>query len=418
MLQDLPSTENFRQNVFQRTAEFLMIPAFFFLPIQAAPVNTLIVLAVLFLLLSKNIKSRLVLAWTHPLSKAFLFFFLTAAVSIFWTENLAQGIYLLGKYIPYVIFPFILLIINPNLQKYYISAFFIGITISEILSYSMWLGITDMGKTQDDPNLWDHTPFIGHVLYSPIVAFAAFIMLTRLTFDWRTLKTWQRTVLFLFSITIITNLFFTHGRTGMIALLCLVFVLFIIKFPTNKVKAIFISSTIIIAIPTLAYYMINDFKIRVDVGKNDFVKLIEEQDAETSLGHRIINWHASIQMIEQQPILGVGIGDYAEEYEKIMHNQEIKYWPSENPHNQYLFSAATSGILGIISLLGIFITKAWLIYRDYQSQTNNPSNPLKIGLLVLFLIICLAESYLWRSNTTLLLILFSALFYKPVIQKS
>lgn len=395
-----------------KVAHFLLIPAFFFLPIQAAPVNSLLVLAMILWLFTGNLLQQLQQAWQHPLSKAFLFFAFAALISLLWTEDINQGLNFSEKYIPYIVFPILVLLIRPDFTKYYLGAFFAGIALSELLSYAMWLGITDMGKAPDDPNLWDHTAFIGHVLYSPIVAFAAYIMLSRLVLGWEFLKTWQRASLVLFSTTIIVNLFFTHGRTGMVALLGLLFVLFFLRFPKAKFKAIFLSLILATAIPSIAYHTLDDFKQRVDVGREDFRHLFENQNAETSLGHRVMNWHSSLKMIEQQPVFGVGIGDYAQEYEQIMQQKGIQYWASDNPHNQYLFSAATSGILGTLSLAGIFLTLAWLIYRDYRARPDDELNPLKVGFLVLFMIICLAESYLWRSNTTLVFVLFSALFFQ------
>ncbi|MBO1927648.1 O-antigen ligase family protein [Thiomicrorhabdus sp. 6S2-11] len=407
---------NYSQSKLRRisktTAELLIIPAFFFLPIQAAPVNTLLVLAMLFWTLSGNLSQQLTQALKHPLSKAFVFFAFTAFISLIWTDNLEQGLHFSEKYLPYLFFPVILLLINTKFQTHYLAAFFLGIALSEILSYSMWLGITDMGKAPNDPNLWDHTAFIGHVLYSPIVAFAAYMMLSRLILGWKELKTWQRISLVLFSTTIIINLFFTHGRTGMVALLGLLFVVFLLRFPKAKFKAITLSLALTTVIPLIAYSTLDDFKQRVDIGKDDITHLFENNNAETSLGHRLISWYASIEIIKENPVLGVGIGDFAKEYEKIMSTQNVKYWSTSNPHNQYLFTFTTSGIIGLLSLVGIYLTIGYLTYQDYKTTPKNELNPIKVGLLILFLIIPLAESYLWRSNTSLLLILFSAFLFK------
>ncbi|WP_321276034.1 O-antigen ligase family protein [Thiomicrorhabdus indica] len=388
----------------RKASEFLIIPAFFFLPIQAAPVNSLLVLAIFFWLFTGNLKQQLVEAWQHPLTKAFLFFAFSAWISLLWTENIDLGLWFAKKYITYLVFPIVLLLIRPDFLRYYLGAFFAGIALSELLSYGLWLDIIELERANPD-----HTAFIGHILYSPIVAFATYIMLSRLVLFWKEQPIWQKITLMFFSSTIIVNLFFTHGRTGMVALIFLLFTLLLLKFPNHKVKAIlgsfFISATLL----TTTYFSLNDFKQRVDVAYHDIEQLINHQNAVTSVGNRLVNWVYSAQMIQQNPILGVGLGDYGEEFSLIAKQQNFQTVESSiNPHNQYLFSWTTSGIIGIISLFTLF----WvMIQLTYKTQTNKEIHVIRWGLIVLFAVICLAESYLWRSNTGLLLLLFSALLF-------
>jgi O-antigen ligase len=76
---------------------------------------------------------------------------------------------------------------------------------------------------------------------------------------------------------------------------------------------------------------------------------------------------------------------------------------TNNPHNQYLFVLTTTGVLGgAILLLAYFPPILWRRRQDALAQ-------LRVGLAVFIGFISLFEDYLWRSNTSLLFVLFAAL---------
>ena len=70
---------------------------------------------------------------------------------------------------------------------------------------------------------------------------------------------------------------------------------------------------------------------------------------------------------------------------------------------------ATTGLFGGLLLLAVWFAPAWL-----NRNLNDGLGALRVGLTVFIFSVCLAESYLWRTNTALLFALFSALLYGPV----
>jgi O-antigen ligase len=75
-----------------------------------------------------------------------------------------------------------------------------------------------------------------------------------------------------------------------------------------------------------------------------------------------------------------------------------------NPHNQFLFDLSTMGILGGVSLVALLFTPIFFAGDDDEEKHR-----IKMALLILFLVICLGESYLWRSNTRLMFVTFNAI---------
>ena len=392
-------------------AALTLVPAFFFIPISAAPAYLSIFIATLLALTTAKSRAQLSSSFKHPLSLAFYAFAGSALLSLLWTENLEQGYEFAERYLIYLFFPLILITIQKQYFHLYLGAFLAGVGLTEFLSYGLWLDLWDWDRGYANNAINDdHLPFAGHILYSPIAAFAAFIMLNRLFEQWSNTNWPLRLLLMFFISTIVMNLFFTHGRTGMVAFLALVTFLIITRLYHYKLKALLAATMVSIMLPISAYYTLDDFQKRVDIGYQDIIELTENKNAISSIGNRVMNWWGGLQMFSQYPLAGVGLGDFEQHYIAFMDTQNIQYVSSVNPHNQYIFTASTSGLLGLFPLLAIFLILIRTTYQDYRQQREHLM--IKAGLILLFLVICLAESYLWRSNTSLMLIMFCAILFE------
>lgn len=69
---------------------------------------------------------------------------------------------------------------------------------------------------------------------------------------------------------------------------------------------------------------------------------------------RYIEWQASVQMWKEDPLLGVGLGNYQSQIGMNYGFLAIKEGPKEPDHNNlFLVFASTTGLLGLIGLLGM-----------------------------------------------------------------
>ncbi len=120
---------------------------------------------------------------------------------------------------------------------------------------------------------------------------------------------------------------------------------------------------------------------------------------------RLLVWEQAINIIKEQPLIGVGTGDskdsLLEKYEEagISHALSSRY----NAHNQYLEWLITLGILGFLVLEG------YLVYLFYFAIKN--SNQLLIWFIVIFSLAFLTESVLETQAGLIFFSLFSMLLY-------
>lgn len=112
-----------------------------------------------------------------------------------------------------------------------------------------------------------------------------------------------------------------------------------------------------------------------------------------SLDDRALYWSQAKEIIKQNPIIGVGAGNYVA-YLKAK-NPDNQYWTYQPVHNVFMLIWAELGILGLLAFLGIYGT---MILRAYKR------NPLGFCLLLVLLPVMLLDHWLWSLHFGLLLI--------------
>ena len=116
----------------------------------------------------------------------------------------------------------------------------------------------------------------------------------------------------------------------------------------------------------------------------------------------------SWEIIKKNPFLGVGTGDFPEEYKKINLINTPVMNNATNPHNMYILVFAQLGLLGLISFLSIFYFQFKIAFNSKNIITKD----VGLALPIMFLVIMFSDSYLLGHFTTLIFIFFSAFLYK------
>jgi len=162
------------------------------------------------------------------------------------------------------------------------------------------------------------------------------------------------------------------------------------------------------AIFLTAYQTSTQFSDRFDETITNIVKFSENTNKKNSVGQRLTYTINSWEVIQKNPLFGVGTGDFRVEYQKVNMVNSPNLPNTHNPHNMYLLILTQLGLLGLVSLMSIFYYQIKLSF--YAS--NKFIRDVGLTLPILFLVIMLSDSYLLGHYTTLMFVLFSSFLHK------
>jgi len=390
------------QNSLDRIYQYLIIAAFFLLPLTVSGNNLAIWLAVLLWFFSGDYKDKFYKIKKNKLALSSIVFFLIHLLGLFWSENISWGLEIVRKMLPFFfVLPIFLTITRKDNVKFYISAFLLAISISETLSYLIWFGVIEPFKYAQ---LHDPTPLMSHISYNPFLAFAIYLVLNKLFSD-EFLSQFERALYTFFTLTMSVNMFITGGRAGQVMFFAAIIIVMFQYFKNSQTKAILTSIALITFISYSAFTFSPLFKDRVMKGVENVTKF--EENKNTPIGQRVTFVINSYVLFIENPIIGVGTGDFPEEYKRINKTNSPDVVATVQPHNMYLLVLAQLGIIGLISFLIIFYYQITIALSSQSTLVRH----VGVAIPLLFLIIMWSDSYLLGHYTGNLFILFSSFIY-------
>ena len=123
-----------------------------------------------------------------------------------------------------------------------------------------------------------------------------------------------------------------------------------------KDKKIFVITGISLIAVCLTVYSFSDIvHQRIDLIFRD-ISLFSVGVTNTSIGARFLMWKAAFTLFLSHPVFGVGTGDYQTALAGLVSAGVLPSFVRKfnQPHNMYLFTLATSGLIGFSALLFIF----------------------------------------------------------------
>ena len=383
--------------------QYLLIAVAFLLPLTVSVANLFIVIIVTIWFLSGDYKSKYSQIINSKILIASIAFYMLHVIGMLLIAYLAWCFHMLHKMWYFLLlFPVLFTIVRKDYIKLYISAFLLAITLTEIASYLVWFEIISPFKNATVQN---PTPFMSHISYNPILAFAIYLVLHEVFFN----KKLTNLVFFFYSffaICMIINMFITGGRAGQVAFFAMLSILIFQIFDKQRIKSLLVILIMIPSIFITAYQFSDFFKLRVD---SAITEALSYSDATySSIGLRIYFSKNSFEVIKQNPIIGIGTGDFPSEYKKINQINTPEIQNTTNPHNMYTLIAMELGVIGLISMMSIF-------YYQIKLSFNSSSRFIRdvgITLPLLFLVIMWSDSYLLGHYTTLMFVFFSSFLYK------
>ena len=373
------------------------------MPLTVFGANLIIFLICLIWIFSGNYKSKFSQILNNRLIIASIVFFCIHLLGLIWTEDLTWGFHITHKMWYFIgLFPILYTIVRKEYIKHYVSAFLIAISITEICSYLVWFEVIDPFRYATVKN---PTPFMSHISYNPILAFAIYLVLREAFFN-KKITNFEFFLFGFFAISMTINMFITGGRSGQVMFFVMLAIFVFQFFNAQKIKSLLLISILIPGVFYTAYSTSNQFHERVDEAVKSIVSYSENKTS--SVGQRITFAINSWEIIKANPIIGVGTGDFPEEYKKINQINTPEVPNTTNPHNMYTLVLVQLGCLGLISMMSIF-------YYQIKLSFNSSSRFIRdvgITLPLLFLVIMWSDSYLLGHYTSLVYIFFSSFLYK------
>ena len=352
---------NYKKETITQYINYLAVAYAFILPLSRAGIGILTALFVLLWILEGNFRYKFSLYKNSKVIISLVAFILFTLLSLIWTEDKYMALYLMKRY--WYLLPIFVFMVS--LKKEYIpkmiTAFIFGMFISEVIAYGVFFEVWEFKNTTID----NPTPFMHHVIYSIFLAFTSLVLLNRI-FNYGDIK--YKIFYILFFITVTGNLFLTNGRTGQVTFIMGLFILAIFSFK-NKLKAIVISIILGFGILFVAFNLSDTFHKRAIIGKDSLINVIKNQNYCSSLGNRLGAWIISKDIIVSNPILGVGMQDNMDEFNRIIDDN----YPSMkclhemvHLHNQYFQVWTSRGTIGLIIFLALYFYLFKTHVRDVE----------------------------------------------------
>lgn len=387
-----------------RIYQYLIIAACFFLPLFVVPNNIAIWSVVIIWLLSGNYLAKINEVRKNKLAIASIIFFCIHLLGLLWTDNISWGLEISRKMLPFfLVLPIFLTIVRRENIKYYVFAFLFAMAISETLSYLIWFGVIEPFKyaTIDNP-----TPLQSHISYNPFLAFAIYLVLNHLFSD-NQISQKMRIFYTFFLLTMTFNMFITGGRAGQVMFFVAIILFAFQSFRNSQLKAMFVSIISLVIIVSVAYNTSPLFNKRMNTTYSTIVNYSELGHQHSGLGVRVEHFRNSFELFKKSPIIGIGTGDYPDEYEKVNQIRTPDIATTVQPHNMYILVLSQLGLVGFLSFLWIFIIQ----FKISLISKSKFVNHVGVALPLLFMVIMWSDSYLLGHYTSNLFILFSSFLY-------
>ena len=389
---------------------WLLILFGFTLPLSVAVNNLFAILIILLWLYKKEYRKTWEIVKNSKVVIAVLLLFSLHIIGMLWTVDVDLGLKIMRKQWMFLLLPMMMSFVKREHIKYYISAFLIAISISELFSYLIWFEVIPPFLRA---TVYNPTPFIHHTSYNPFLAFAIYLTGYYMLFD-TTLSSMQKFLLVLFFFTMSINMFITGGRAGQVGYFVVLVILFFQFFNQHFFRAFFLSVLLVAAILFTAYSSSQIFRDRANLMVSQIQNFHNDKNTSTGLSHNSVGLRINyaintFEIIKEHPLIGVGTGGYEKSYKVINDKNSPNAELHGHPHNMYLFEMVQFGIFGLISLLSILYFQLRFAWKEKDMLRSK----VGIALPILFSVIMLSDSYLLGHFTTMLFVFFSAFLYRP-----
>ncbi len=383
------------QRITLAMASWLVVMIGFSVPISVALDN--ILLALVLLTAFASLGSTTHLSVNHPIARTALMLFALLLVAMaYGATPLSTAFALVAKYIDLLFIPvFMLVLAEERKRRSARWAFIVAMGVTLLLSYLVrfeW--IAPMSWMQPYIEVANPAIFHSHITHNNMMAFAAFLALL----ESRSARTRSsRLGWALFALLAAINvLFMVQGRTGYLILLALVgwfawSTLARYRYARGLAwdwRHGLVILAGMVSLGVVAYHASTRLHDRVAQVMAEYQAWSPGQGRTTSTGQRLDFYYNTLQIVRDNPLMGVGSGGFPEAFKQQVQGTDVLL--TNNPHNEYLLIAVQTGLPGLALLLYLFYTQ-WRYAPHLPSALEQDAAR---GLVLAYLVNCMLNSAL------------------------
>lgn len=192
----------------------------------------------------------------------------------------------------------------------------------------------------------------NHIRYAMLMAFgsAAGLWLWQSDYPWPR-PVWRRVVLGV-SLLLMAFLHLLSVRTGLLGLYgALAVGLLYLAWTRRRYGLAALGLVVLLAAPLLAYRFVPSFRAKMAYVRYDLLMHQEGQGERYADSGRVVSLRVGWDVFRAHPLLGVGAGNLREAVHQRFAADYPAYQPPLMPHNQFLYTAAGTGLWGLALLL-------------------------------------------------------------------
>jgi len=378
----------------EKIKSFIIIAIGVSIPVSTVLTNIFVFSALLLLLIEGHYKLYLKILSQNIIALISLTFFALVLLGMLYSPaHFKETLSIVSKYRElFFIVIFILLFQEDKTRQWGIQAFIFIMIITLFLSCIIAVTGWEIGKgTADNPVV-----FKNHISQGILMSLAAYFLAVQ---AWQNEK-WRKWRVGITLLAIYNVVFMTQGRTGYVALACLILLFF---YQCYTFRGILLGIIAVCILSTIAYFYSENAKMRIAEASRDMKKYQQGQTV-GSIALRLEFLKNGAILSLQNPILGGGTGSFDLAYKKLSKIKVLRH--TNNPHNEYLMISVQWGVLG----LAIFL---YLLYQQWRLsyRLNKENQWFAQGIVLTMCVGCLVNSLLLDFTEGHIYAYFTALFY-------
>ncbi len=213
-----------------------------------------------------------------------------------------------------------------------------------------------------------HSNMVMKPFYNDHTAYGAIIALFLPVFTGfafaRQFKRSYRMIAFIVLAILVTGIIFSYSRAAWISVAAAIAVFLLIRF---RIRFYWLVLALMVGVGLFfmfRYQFLDKLEKNKQDSSTDFVEHVQSISnisSDASNLERINRWAAAIRLFKEKPIFGWGPGTYQFVYAPYQRSKEktiisTNYGDMGNAHSEYIGPMSESGILGMLTFLGIVVT--------------------------------------------------------------